>query len=905
MANHLIVQKASAGSGKTYQLALNYIRMALGEADSHTGRYKLYYPHAHNRHREILAVTFTNKATEEMKSRIIKELGSLADVNARSNYRQTLLSDFGVDAQTLAKAAGAALYDILFDYGNFHVSTIDAFFQTVLRSFAYEADLSGNYDLELNDAAVNEQAINDTLEAALGTTKAKNSRQIRSWLSAYISKLRSNAQSFDLFNPNNSSRSALAKFIENLTNEKFKEKKEEILKFANDPQKISDLQTALNQKIEQLAVEILRLGKEIDLDDIEDKRQKPYKLIMSLHEGIWPLDKDYSDIYSMPERVLSKVKPGCEATAETVSRLMECIQLYYTALKITESIHSYGLFSTILKFAEELKIENNTILLSDTNTLLKMIIGDSETPFIYERIGRRFRHFLIDEFQDTSHLQWENLKPLLLESLATGKDNLIIGDVKQCIYRFRNSDPKLLDTGLMTDDETRHHIEYQPHNTNFRSSHVIVEFNNMLFSGLSDALGFRSVYSTVVQSAKKTDEDGYVFIDVPAENEKDGLDRMVDAMVRQLDPERGGYRPGDIAVLTRTNTQAKEVIRHLLAQTVSGGLLEGVNILSDEALLISSSSSVQYIINSLKRQINPSEEKEYTIYSTPETAMERFDERLHQLADEGLTPNEALDRAMTELKSGDFEPRPMDNVSSQGLSIYEIVEKMIAQLPDDWRKRDAIYLCAFQDMVLDYSRSLNPNLFDFLEYWEDSGVKAAIGFSGNVDAIRVLTIHKSKGLEFPCVHIPIMPEKFVEEKDFRWYDAAEAFQALDLGCETPAYFPIKSVSALAATKFASQLGDLYNESRLDELNALYVAFTRAKNELIVTLQKPPKDGSDDNVAKRILAVLDGRTEFGAPTRASESLAAEGSAGAVVIDNYDISRRPSPWKCTEITPSDPE
>ncbi len=899
MANHLIVQKASAGSGKTYQLALNYIRMALGEPDPTTGRHRLFYPNVRNRHREILAVTFTNKATEEMKSRIIKELSLLADVKAQSNYRAGLLMDFGVDPQTLANAAAAALNDILFDYGNFHVSTIDAFFQTVLRSFAYEADLSGNYELELNDSAINEQAINDTLQAALGSLRAKNARQIRSWLSAYMARLRSNSQSFDLFNPKNSSRKDLADFVKNLTNETFKGEKENILRFANNPHKITALSDALAAKIDQLQVDIFALGQAINIDDVKDKNQKPYKLIKALKEGVIP---DYTDLFASPEVALSKVKPGCELTLILMGQLMEKIQLFITALKISESIHAYGLFSTILRFAEELKIEHNTILLSDTNTLLKLIIGDSETPFIYERIGRRFRHFLIDEFQDTSRLQWENLKPLLLESLAHGKDNLIIGDVKQCIYRFRNSDPKLLDSELMTAPDIKHHIDYQPHNTNFRSSHVVVDFNNQLFEALSSSLGFNSVYSTVKQAAKRTDAPGYVFIDVPPENQKDGIDRMIDEMARQLDPAQGGYSPGDIAVLARTNDQAKRVIERLLDETGEGGRLQGVNILSDEALLIGGANSVQYLINSLKRQINPLEEKEYTMYCTPQTAMESFNQRLHELADQGYDPDQALNIAMNELREGGTEHRDMDDAATPGVSLFELVERMIATLPDDWRQRDAIYLCAFQDLILDFCRTINPTLYDFLEYWDVVKDKAAIGLAGNVDAIRVLTIHKSKGLEFPCVHIPLMPKTFVREDSFRWYDATAAFDALKLDCETPDFFPIKSVSTLLATKFAPQLQNLFNESRLDELNSLYVAFTRAKTELIVTLDPPAKSANPDSVSQQILAALAGQTTFGAPTRAPQS---EIQPQPIPIQTYDTTSRPSPWTFTEVHPPLPE
>lgn len=911
-SNHLIVQKASAGSGKTYQLALNYIRMTLGEENHATGELRLYYPKARNRHRDILAVTFTNKATEEMKQRIIKELTLLANPRAKSNYRQTLIRDFHTDAETLARAAKQALNDMLFDYGNFHVSTIDAFFQTILRSFAYEADLSGNYDLELDDNTITEQAINDTIGAAIGTVKVSKaeSRLLLQWIRSYIADLRAGAESFDLLNPDNSSRSALMKFVSRLTDENYKENKEKIDWFTRNKSGITTLQQELKLKSESLKSEITELNRQLLDNHIKSLDRRPANMVRAIATEGWPLDKTtYNDFFETPGCSDSFIKDDNATAAAIARQLMDRIRLFFTSETIISQIHNYGLFSEILRFAEKLKIATNTIMLSDTNTLLHRIIGDSDSPFIYERIGRRISHFLIDEFQDTSWMQWENLKPLLLESLSKGNDNLIIGDVKQCIYRFRNSDPKLLDSKLEADRLIAPHLNLQPHNTNFRSTRTIVEFNNELFSRLSAQSGQQSVYSTVVQHPNEQTE-GYVRIST-ATDEADGLQLMLDDITRQLDPVQGGYRPGDIAVIVRWNSEGKTVVEYLIEQTAKGMPLEGVNILSDEALLVSSSKAVQYLVESLRGMISSGKEQESTIYETSDADMKRINERLQQLTSSGITPEEALDTVLRELHERSAGENGFEkNIDTRGRSLFEIVEEMIKELPDEnWRTTDAIYLCAFQDMILDYCQSPNPNIYDFIEYWDKSGCRAGVGLSGNVDAIKVMTIHKSKGLEFPCVHLPLLPEKTCREEDYRWYESKDVFNSLGTTCETPDFFSLQSGSRLNMTLFRDQYKKLLDESRLDELNALYVAFTRARNELCVTVNKSAKH--PDHLTWQIMTALRAMGEElqseaqwsvtrGTPTRLAHR--------AVMLDSlaysaggYEVSSRPNPWEFTEIEP----
>lgn len=910
---HLIVQKASAGSGKTYQLALNYIRMMLGEENPSTGELKLYYPKARNRHRDILAVTFTNKATEEMKQRIIKELTLLANPSAASNYRKTLILDFYTDQDTLARAAKQALDDMLFDYGNFHVSTIDAFFQTILRSFAYEADLSGNYDLELDDNTITEQAINDTIGAAMGTVRASQSesRLLLQWIRNYIADLRAGSDSFDLLNPDNSSRSALMKFISRLTDENYKANKETIDRFTHNKAGIITLQKELKKKAEALKAEIKSIGDDLFLNHIKSLDRRPANMVKVIHNDPNHLLKDtYKDFYENPDCVNGFIKDNNPAAFALASRLMECIRHYFTTEIIIGQIHNYGLFSEILHFAEKLKIATNTIMLSDTNTLLNRIIGDSDSPFIYERIGRRIRHFLIDEFQDTSRMQWENLRPLLLESLSENNDNLIIGDVKQCIYRFRNSDPKLLDTELESDKSISSQFNLQPHNTNFRSARTLVEFNNELFERLSAQIGQQSVYSTVVQTPNETAE-GYVRISTATED-KDGLQLMLEDIVRQLDPAQGGYRPGDIAVIVRWNSEGKSVVEYLIEQTAKGMPLEGVNILSDEALLVSSSKAVQYLIRNIRELVSREKETESTIYETSEADMKRIDDRLQQLKVAGMSPEEALDTVLRELhdRKPDATVPEKQTVDTRGRSLFEIVEEMIKTLPDEsWRTTDAIYLYALQDMILDYCQSPNPNIYDFLDYWDSTGCKAGVGLSGNVDAIKVMTIHKSKGLEFPCVHLPLLPENTCREDDFRWYKSKDVFNTLGLTCEIPEFFSLQSGAKMNKTLFRNQYQTLLDESRLDELNALYVAFTRARNELCVTVHKNAKH--PNHLTWQIMTALRSMgTEFesenqwsvirGCPTRCNHNAVAVETLG-YDAGGYEVSSRTNPWVFTEIEP----
>jgi ATP-dependent exoDNAse (exonuclease V) beta subunit len=866
----LHLHRASAGSGKTYRLALYFISHVLGEKLS-DGSWRLYPANVHCRHREILAITFTNKATEEMKQRIMRELAKLAGsplmAGTRSNYEATLRGAeyFNCTEEELRRAARRALTDLLYDFGGFNVSTIDSFFQAVLRTFAYEADLSGNYDLQIDEDFVISNAIAEMVQMVVGratgsSVSSARRRAVTQWLQTYMKDKIDEGETFNIFNPTGPVRSRLLDFTRHLFNEEYKCNKADIDPFICNTDNVNTLQQALVGKRKQLRENVSKLAAELlekHNDNLEKRSLLAYvrkcagsRVIEAPTEAVYRLYSLQSpDLYLNATARTKMTDEKKQSLFAAVNEFMEPVLKLRKCEIMLAQIYNMGLFSEIIQQIEAQKVENNTIMLSDTNTLLNRIIGDSSTPFIYERTGQVLRHFLIDEFQDTSRLQWQNLKPLILESLSKGDDDLIIGDVKQCIYRFRNSDPNLLASGIGTDSDLKKFVHGETYDTNYRSARTVVEFNNRLFRSLANDTGNADVYVGMEQRAFKANVSGYVDLAIlPNENFVErALDRMVTCMRRQLD---NGYSAADIVVLVRWRTDGVKVVERLLKEGQEGGALHGVQVLSDEALLVNSSPAVQYVITTLR---------DLCATPTPSALLQRsnsmterdiawLNQRMKQIAEEqNLEPYAALDATIAEFHRNGFGGRESvqelrHRFPIEGRALCEVVEAIIANLPEsEWLQSDAAYLCALQDLVLDFSQSNSPDLHSFLRWWDEGGVKSALGMASGVNAIRVMTIHKSKGLEAPCVHIPLLAGSLMREDSYRWYDATKAFASLELTCDTPQWFPMQSVRELIRTEFAGEYERLCAQSVLDELNVLYVAFTRAKRELIVSVKTMSKE----------------------------------------------------------------
>lgn len=873
----LLVYRASAGSGKTYQLALTYITLLLGYRDEE-GCYHLFKANDLRRHREILAITFTNKATAEMRRRIIKELAILADVPTESGYLKTFRVLLGFDNNDPApdndiqQAARNALDSMLFDLGEIQISTIDSFFQRVLRSFAYEADLAGNYELSLEDKLITEQAINDLLALACGyratvNPKTVNKKVLADRISNLIVSQISKGEEYKIFNSQSSLRTGLVNFVNALSGEDYQIKGPEIEKFLAQTNAIENFENALKSKRDELYVLFADFIYEISQSVLAQHLTTNFlssfefflqRRIIAMSEAKFAYYSPGYDFSKLIKASGKKQRPADSARfVEEMERLTVPFMQLCTIETMLANIKYYGLFNEVLKVRQALKVHLNTVMLSDTNTLLNKIIGDSDTPFIYERIGRQLRHFLIDEFQDTSRMQWNNLRPLLAESLASDNENLIIGDVKQCIYRFRNSDPQLLASELEKASGIADNFNSKTLNSNWRSAKTIVDFNNRVFEAagttVADIVGSdkAAAYRDVAQNAEKSGLGGYV--DVALNAGKDGpnepMSRMITHINRQL---AAGFRPGDITVLVRTNSDGQNVVAELLNAVAAGLLPEGTQVLSDEALYVSSAKSVRWIVSRLRQMILLQEPKPVEPGKLPPVSdfdLDFINERIMIYEQEPATGNPVqqaindFNSVRAQLGDGTGANAEARRMRSSGQSIYEIVQSLIADLPiSELRATEALYINAFQDLVLDYCRGRAPSLGGFLKLWDEKlDGKAAVGLAEGVNAIRVMTIHKSKGLEFKCVHLPLIGDMLDDEKTTRWYDVGGFLDSLNLGVDVPRYFPLNAKFRSTGkmpymlTAFGREIKGYKDDQMIDELNSLYVAFTRAGRELIVTL----------------------------------------------------------------------
>ncbi len=869
----LHIRKASAGSGKTYQLACNFIRYSLGHRSA-DGKWKLNGPEAVNTHRHILAITFTNKATDEMKRRIVRELAILAEVpvmaGQKSDYEQELLQDFGLTGaegtDKLRRAADRVLIDLLSDYGEFNVSTIDAFFQSVLRSFAFEADLSGNYEVTLDSDTLVENGIADTLLQAIN---GGPDSELMKWLESFMATSLRKGRSFNLLHRTGEMRSSIRKFIQALTDEDYQRHFDEINGFisrtnASAPNPVATLHCELRDLHESLLESIRSMAQSIaSHPEAKGLKKTPLKAIVeSIISGNEPSvtaalfnGKDNPDALFLQNAI-----PSAEFIDHCTSFIQHCIR-FTTINEVLAQIYRFGIFDAINTNINRIKADNNTIFLSDTNSLLRRIISDSPSPFIYERTGLKLHHFLIDEFQDTSRMQWEILRPLLLESVAGGHDNLIIGDVKQCIYRFRNSDPHLLGHDLQADPSLSNYINEIHQGINYRSARQIVEFNYHLFPAIGIATGYSSVYPAETEPIRPAAPEGYVNIEAlcPDSYKDNALRRMFDHICRQLSPEGGNYRPADIAVLARTNDEASEIIGYLMKELSTTPGMEGVQVLGDESLQLESSMAVRCIIAELGRRCAPpvpTSQKANPYARVSQTQLDwlatEFDRR--RLETDANDPFETLSGLIAELdrrieaESSNSET----DKSAVPTSLPMLIEDLIAMLPPYLREKDSVYLYALMDVVTEFCQNGTASAHAFLQWWQLYGHKSCISTSDAANAIRVMTIHKAKGLEFDCVHIPYVEGSLGKETKIRWYNCeiggTNVFRQLGVKGPVPSYFPLQSKSSLSTTLFGKQYTSLLAESRLDDINTLYVAFTRPIRELIVSVcgRKPPKNNSNES-----------------------------------------------------------
>ena len=656
---NLMVLKASAGSGKTYNLALQYIKHLLFTTDGHghlVPRRGRGDDRILNAHRLLLAITFTNKATDEMKERIIRELYALSRPGADSDYLAIFMAETGLDEGAVRQLARQALDELLFDYSNFNVSTIDSFFQTILRNFARELDRDFNYDIQLEETYAVKVAIHNFL---LSLGQEGKPTAVDQWVKEYQSHLvhgDPDKKSWRFFDDGG----AFLDFAKQINTEVFRAKMDEIRAYLrrddgeggyeNDFSRIRGFKRFLHQVIEAAAGDNEAAHTEF-LDTLQPLEgslggRSKFKNILAEPDKIdEKLDKfDLDKIAGQFSKNLVPDEAVLGQLASQIRRMERCrlIIKFFKAMERDSGL--LGLLAMIDQYLERFRHESNSILIGDTNELIGAVL-ESGSEFVYERVGTSIAHYMIDEFQDTSTKQYENFSGLLHESLASGHFNMLIGDAKQSIYRFRNADPSVfrekVDRDFAADIYLPKVEPGKPTSTNYRSSRHIIEFNNRLFEYIRQRY---SAYPAVadsyqdVRQAMPADVDqkkvpGYVRIHLgnykgllqdpviqaaaavvtggdsdkkteePARNgkkkkEKDTVD-VLTVLPGYLLKLHERYDWGDIGILVNTRSHGNKIVQCILDynRATTG---ETIDIISGESLLLSNSPAVRRIIAMLR-----------------------------------------------------------------------------------------------------------------------------------------------------------------------------------------------------------------------------------------------------------------------------------------------------------------
>lgn len=875
MTGKFVTYRSSAGSGKTYTLVKEFLKLALHSESSS------YY-------KRVLAITFTNKAASEMKERVIKQLISFSKAKEGNKYNSNLLNKkdlellkslvqeinetykfASVNEETLLHRADQTITNILHNYSDLSISTIDSFVHGIIRSFARDMDLDTEFEVALDQDKIIQITIKDLL------SNVGKDKELTALVMKFVSTRIDDAKGWKI-------EEDLIKFGKNI----FKDSAQfELTKLKEiTPKDFLKIRFKLYAAVEKYEAAFDDYGKRvldlieaagIDLTDFT--RQTVPNFFINITHNIQknPIYYPSDTLQAMMAGETKWLKKAASSKLHLVEYIRDEITwMYHEILEklgseemktyqkrklILKHFFSNTLLNSINDYTNRWKEDNNTVMVSDFNHMISKIILNNPAPYIYEKIGEQYLHILIDEFQDTNILQWQNFLPLMENSLSKGKFNMVVGDAKQAIYRWRDGEVmqfvKLPDIYKPLTNNIasiasilRHNHQDKELGINYRSSNEVITFNNLIYKNLSKHLGeYQEIYKGLKQEIGK-DKRGLVTIQYYSGKEKiEKYNEQFNLIIKKIsDALDDGYDQKDIAILCRSNKEGKIIAEKLLdhqevlllskptSERAKEIIEQGLSVITSDSLLLHMNVRIKILIALSKITSNPEDEKSKVDLLTNLSKLDLLSKPIHEILHQyKSTSKEKGKRKKTTIDftqfMTDFFPKYFDFIyNTQG--IYEILESFIRLF--NFETKADNYLEFFLHTIM---ADPTMSLVDFINWWDENGDKISVGESSGSEGIRILTIHKSKGLQFPVVIVPIKINKTKPANI--WLDK-----------DVEMKLPTALVSIAPSEKnsaISNEILEEKNKALLDKINQLYVATTRPEDRLHMILELPQKPNFEE------------------------------------------------------------
>ena len=808
----LKVYNASAGSGKTYQLVLQFIRLLLANKKDHSIS-------------EIIAMTFTNKAANEMKYRIIESIFGLSNFpnkidQTTKSYIEILKKDDGFSEKEITETAKKQIKKLLHSYEDFHVMTIDKFNLKLIRQFSRDLDLPGQFEVILEEKEIIEQSI-DLLISNIGNEKHKESTEL---VYDYAKKNIDDGKRWDI-------RNQMIDFAEILNKETYFPKIEELKTQeinSHDFTKWNEQIKKINFKYEQLTSNAFEIYNQLNIDDevLPGKSTVGKQLRKLNHYN--SLDQEINKTtISNCSKEPNKGKVFPKELQEAIILAQEYRLANLRAFEITNllknNFHKVALLRFISDEISNIKSADQIIRISEFNKLISKLIQDSSTPYIYERIGTKYNHFLLDEFQDTSRLQWLNMIPLIEESISNGNTNFIVGDPKQAIYRFRNGlAEQFVHLPKIYNPEGESHLsdksvffnlngKKETLKQNRRSTKSIVNFNNNLFKKLAKKLpeSSQSFYDSVQQEPHREDI-GYVHL-ISKENEDGNLmESQVNHIINFIERcEKDGYKRGDICILNNNNSPLNSWGIELIKKNIL--------VVSSDSLFIKNEPKVALFISYLKRRVNTKNKAEIKHFAYLFFKIKGEQNKYWTYFDEIIYKNKKR-KIFNDMRFVTENFSAYKELFFEYQNIYGLLQKFYKLM--SWNELENAYLHHLSDIVFNYQNDKTGDIHSFLTYFEKNADKMSVQIPETENAIKMMSIHKSKGLQFPIVILPNI------DFSIKLFSLNKFLLKID---NDITHTSLKKNSQIEELKKA--YNEESNQILTDKINLLYVALTRAQDRI--------------------------------------------------------------------------